>query len=245
MGSIDFLDTILDDPEEVERREIHNALAMVQPFNGYDFDEEPPGGDANEAQERVAVLEQLMERVCALEPLDLGLARHVLRRCRRYGIRAIVPALFEHVEHFAPVMNDVVLYLNEVMSPRFMERNLASLESLISNPSLVGMRWTRYWLSELIVRNPPLLEHTAFLRFIMEQSDLEHQAQAALLRNSVAWVREHRTRIDQLGGWPRLQVLRSGLALATDERRHWYRNVQANNRAGIERWFLRWLINQQ
>jgi hypothetical protein len=244
LGSAEFLDSILDDPEEVERREIHDALTMVRPLNRYAIGEDTEDGGVDAAEQRAEVLEGLMDRVCAIEPLDLGLARHVLRRCRRYGIRAIVQQLLDRLEHFAPVMNDVVIYLSEVMNRAFVDRYQAQLEGVLALPGVLGIEWARYWMAELIVRNSSLLDRPVCRQFVAEHGDLEHQAQAALARRDVAWVRDQKPHIDELGGWPRRQVLRSGLALAADERRYWYRNIQANNRPGVERWFLPWLISQ-
>jgi hypothetical protein len=245
MGTATFRDTILDEPEEVERRTIHRELSRIRRLNRYEMDD--PGGEPDiptDARQRVEALKALMDRVCALSALDLGLARHVLRRCRRYEIRAIVPQLLERLDHFVPVMNDVVLYLRAVANRGMIARNHEALLRALSSRAILDVEWARYWAAHLVVRTWPLLSRPEFQRYVAAHGDLESQAFAALQLRNVAWVRQQRARIDEIGGWPRRQVLRAGLALAADERRHWYRNLLANNRPGAERWLLPWLISQ-
>jgi reverse transcriptase-like protein len=243
----DFLDTVLDDPEEAERRGIHGALTAVGPINGYESElaDDVPADLPDAALERAEILQTLMDQVCAIDPIDLGLARHVLRRCRRYRIRAIVPQLLDNFAHFAPVMNDVVIYLSAVMNRGLSDRQGPKLEAIILSPPVLEMEWVRYWAAELVVRNLVLLRRPVLRDFIIQYGDLEHRADAALLLRDVAWVRAQRARIDELGSWPRRRILRAGLALARDERRNWYQNIQANHRPGIERWLLPWLLAQK
>jgi hypothetical protein len=245
MSSADFLGTVVDDPHEVERREIHAALGVIQAVNGYEFEDDQPEGLPVDVQRRAELLKVLMQRVIDIEPLDLALARRVFRQSRRYVIRAIVPQLLEHFHKFGPVMNDVVLYLAEVLRPSVVDRYEESIERVLSTTETLNSHWIRYWAAELILRSSSLLTRERFQRWLTQNADLEHQAHNALLRRNIAWVREHRARLDQVGRWQRRQIMRSGLALALDERRHWYRSLERNNRAVIEGFLIRWLASVQ
>jgi hypothetical protein len=233
---------VLDDPNEVERREIHAALGIIDGVNGYDFEDDQPDGLPVNVQQRAEILRTLMQRVCDIEPIDLALARRVLRRSRRYKIRAILPQLLDHFDHFAPVMNDVVLYLAEVLTTVAVDRYEDRIEQVLSSSETLDSLWVRYWAAHLILRSTPLLGRARFQLWLARYGDLEHQAHSALLRRDVAWVREHRGHIDQIGRWQRRQIMRAGLALAFDERRHWYRNLEANNPPAMERCLLSWLL---
>ena len=238
-----FRRTVLDDPEETERREIHELLEAVQVASRYEL-EDPPPVSSSEAAQRTTAMQTLMERVCAFQPLDLGLARHVLRRSRRYRVRSIIPLLFDHFTSFAPVMNDVVLYLTAVVNPRFVATYSDRLLAIMESSEVLDERFVRSWLAHMICRNRPLLEDGRFRRWLATHGDIEHQAHAAMLRRDVAWVRTHRAGLDGLGRWQRRQVIRSSLALARDERRAWYANLQANNPMGMDRWLVAWLATQ-
>lgn len=242
MPSARFLEAVLDDPDQVERREIHDALGVVEGVNGYDFQDDQPDNLPLNIQQRAEVLRVLMRRVCDIEPLDMALARRVLRKSRKYKIRAILPQLLDRFEHFGPVMNDVVLYLIAVLNPTSVNRYENRIEQVLTGREMLEIDWVRYWVGHLILHNTALLRHARFQQWLARYGDPEHQAHSALLRRDVAWVREHRGQIDQTGPWQRRQIMRAGLALALDERRHWYHALQANNPPPIERWLLAWLL---
>jgi len=244
MTSIEFLQNVLDDPNAIERREVHAALGIVVAGNVYDFEDDQEDDLPLNIRERAQVLRALMERVCAFSPLDLALARRVLRKSRDYLVRAILPQLLDHFEIFAPVMNDVVLYLAKVLRPTVVDRYQDRIEEVLRSDEILDFEWLRFWASELILKNSALVHRPRFRRWLTENSDLEHQAHAALLLKDIAWVRDHRGQIDRVGAWQRHQILRSGLALARDERRHWFRNLQANNPPPLERWLLAWLLER-
>ena len=176
MSTDAFRDQVLDDPEEVERREIHSALQDVEGISDYEIEGSFSPEAVGDAQQRVDVLLALMDRVCALSPLDLGLARHVLRRCRRYEIRAIIPQLLDNFDHFVPVMNDVVLYLRAVANRGMVERNHAAVLRAISSAAVLDVEWARYWAANLVVRTWPLLFRADFERYVVDHGDLESQA---------------------------------------------------------------------
>jgi hypothetical protein len=182
--------------------------------------------------------------VCSMHPLDLGLARHLLRRARRYRVRAIVPLLLDNLDHFAPVMNEVVIYLSAIVTARFVRDYGDRLLSLLTSSELSDEVFVQYWLTHLICRNPQFLTHAGLRNFVWQCGDLEHQAHCALQLHDAAWARRQRASIDGVGRWQRRQVLRASLALARDERRHWYDNLAANNPVRLEAWLLAWLRSQ-
>ena len=239
-----FLETVLDDPEETERREIHQALEAVE-IGQYQMDEpEGTGEEATAAAQRPRVYVALMERVCAMRPLDLGLARHILRRARRYRLKAIIPLLLDRLPHFAPVINDVVIYLSAIMSQRFVDEYGDRLLELLESSELAHEEFVQFWLIHLVCRNPLLLRHMGLKSFIVRSGHVEHQGHCALQLRDAAWARRLRARINTYGRWEQRQVLRASLALSRDERRHWYENLAANSPVRLDAWLLSWLRSQ-
>jgi hypothetical protein len=241
----EFRDAVLDEPEEVERREIHHALEAASRAAAYQLDAEAePSPQESPGGHRPAVYTSLMQRVCDIRPLDLGLARHLLRQARRYRIRAIVPLLLDNLAHFAPVMNDVVIYLSAIATPRFVIDNGHRLLGLLESPELADEEFVQYWLTHLVCRNPQLLRHAGLKAFVALHGDVEHQAHCALQLRDAASARRLRGVIEGVGRWQRRQVLRASLALARDERTHWYDNLEANNPVRMDAWLLAWLRSQ-
>jgi reverse transcriptase-like protein len=243
-----FVRAYLDDPEELERRHIHEALDTIGPISGYEFADDDPVGDSlqtgpPDVAKRTAALIGLMDRVCRIRPLDLGLARHIFRRARRYRLRAILPQLFDSFDLFAPVMSDVALYLRAVTNKSFLDRYRARLHQLLEGHAL-KLDYVRLWIANWIVDKPLLLEDERLRSFVCTQGDDELNARAALRLGLVSWVRERKYQIHSLSPWARRQVLRASFALAGDERRHWYDWLERNPLDDVERWVIRWTRSQ-
>ncbi len=146
LDSNQFLLNDLDNPDEVQRRELHKKMEGI----GSPYDNFPSQDDSAEtdltAKNRIDIIRTMMDEICERNLLDLGLARHVLRLCKRYRIRAIIPKLLDHLEFFAPVMPDVALYLSSISNPRFIERIAARMEKACTDSSSVKLPFVRMWL---------------------------------------------------------------------------------------------------
>jgi hypothetical protein len=240
-SSEEFVERILDEPIEIERREIHQALEHIEAISGYPFADDDASDMPPNVVERTNVLRSLMSRVCDMDKLDLGLARHVLRRCRRYKLRAIIPQLLDNFDFFAPVITDVVLYLSAVTNISFLERYGDQLISICVSSEVAQIDFVRYWLTHYVVRNYILATDIRFKRFVLSNPYIEHQAQLAFITRRVAWVREWRSRMNTLGDWDRRQLLRSTIVLARGERRPLYERIEGNTQTKLDQWVLRWV----
>jgi len=243
-----FVRAYLDDPEELERREVHEALEAIGPLDGYgSIDDDPirpnAGSAAPDLASRTAALIALMDRVCRIQPLDLGLARHIFRRARKYRLRAILPQLFDNFELFAPVMSDVVLYLRAITNSSFVERYRDRIHQILQSRAM-RLHYVRTWISHWIVDEPLLMNEEALRTFVRGWGDDEMSARAAHKLNLVSWVRERKYKFDSLGPWARRQLIRASLALAKDERRHWCEQLERNPQDELERWVTRWIRSQ-
>lgn len=247
LHSADFIAQVLDDPEDRERDEIHRALERVRRVVRYDFigADEPTAAVTNpDVQARTAGLQDLMQRVCDIQPLDLGLARHVLRRCRKLRLRAIVPLLLEHFDLFAPVINDVVLYLDAVTNPAFIDRYSDRLISISRESNALSTALVATWWFDYIVKHEALVQQPTVQDIVRLRGVFQSQAGMAITTRNVAWVRTYRDRLDDLGPWDRRQVLLASVVLAADERRPWMDNVQQNSADPLEKWVARWAASR-
>jgi hypothetical protein len=140
-------------------------------------------------------------------------------------------------------MSDVALYLRAVTNKSFLDRYRAQLHQLLEGHAL-KLDYVRLWIANWIVDEPLLLEDERLRSFVRTQGDDELNARAALRLGLVSWVRERKYQIHSLGPWARRQVLRASLALARDERRHWYDWLERNPLDDVERWVIRWTRSQ-
>lgn len=244
-----FVTNHLDAPTELRRRQLHGVIDTIAAHYGHVESADPAqssGGSGEDESPSVRRdrLVDLMERLCEMEKLDLGVARHVLRTCRRYRLRAIVPLLLEHFDSFAPVLNDVVAYLDHVSTRGFLEFNADRIHELCADSATAAIPFGRMWLAELVARSKPLLKQPRFRHWVYQSGEFTAAATAAIALRDVAWARSQRARIDELGPWDRRDLMRASIVLPRDERGPWLTALRKNPLPLLERCMISWAAGE-
>ncbi len=245
MRSNEFLATHLDAPVAHRRRQLHNDINTITAHYAFLDSVEPhqplrgPSDDDPPEARRQRLLD-LMTGLCEMGELDLGVARHVLRTCRRYRLRAIVPLLLEHFNFFAPVLNDIVFYLDRVSNPSFWDFNADRLHEICVDSATTGLPFGRMWLAELVARAAPLLEQDRFRQWVYQSGEFAAAATAAMAFRDVAWVRAQQSRLDEFGPWDRRDLIRASAILPRDERGPWLDTLRQNPSSLLERCVVSW-----
>lgn len=236
----EFCERYLNSPEEVEKTEIHDALnkinSIVDAYGG-PFEEEPAG----EGEVRPSVLTELMERVLSSENLDLGLARHILRRCRRYKIRAIANQVLDNFDFLLPVISDVILYLSKVANKNFVEINKEKLITLFKNVMTSEAPFIKEWIEYYIANDSKLIEVQEIRELALSTASIRNQATIARNRNMAHWVRGQRANMSHLSPWDRRSLIYSGLTLSKAELTGWLNSVEKNSSNFTERMTIKWV----
>jgi len=235
----EFSENYLNSPEEVEKSQIHEALGNINsPVDAYSgaFVEQ-----LDEGEVRPTVLTELMERVLSSEKLDLGLARHILRRCRRYRIRAIAPQVLDNFGFLSPVISDVILYLSKVSSGSFIERNKDKLTTLFQEQLNSEVPFVKEWVEYFISNSDKLLEVQEIRDLIFTSGSPRNQATAARILNRTHWVRGQRGNMSHLSPWERRSVIYSGLVLSKAELNSWLNAVEKSSNNFTEQMTIKWV----
>ncbi|WP_341909363.1 RNA-directed DNA polymerase [Polaromonas sp. YR568] len=235
--------TELLDSKAFTEKHFHNHYAdekadlieSLEEFNPYsdDFDEDEFDDPDDELIEAI-------QKVIKYDHLDLGLARSVIRTARRNSIDVIAEHLLEHFDFFAPVVNDVVLYLHEVTDAAMPAKLRPHLEAIVESPAL-DAQLVRYWVESYIAQYKEYMASPILRGLIYSGTNIENQAIAAITTRNVAWVRHHKASIYNLGGWGRRAVLNASRVLPSDERVHWLKLFSANTPLLLDRWVAKWV----
>ena len=185
-------------------------------------------------------LEAAIEKVISYEYLDLGLARSVIRTARRHKVTNIAAHIFSNFDFFAPVINDVALYLHEVTDEYFSESFLSEIEEIITTAAVDSLI-CRFWIEWYISQNHILLKSAKLHSFVFNGPNIENQALAAITTKNVAWVRSHKATVYNLGGRARRAVLNSSRVLPSDERTHWLKLFISNSPVLLDRLVAQWV----
>jgi len=236
--SNDFVNEYLESPEEREKNSIHDALSTIKSFrDAYATIE----ADIDEKEIRPFILSKLFDEIIAVGKLDLGLARHILRRCRKYRIRAIAPALLRNFHYFLPVISDVILYLAKITNKSFIEHNLPLLLEVLGKDYVTKFPFVREWVGYYIANNKNLLEYEEIREFLKNNSSTRNKAIAAYNLKSAHWVRAQKGTLFDLPVWDRRAVIRSSLVLSKKEMDSWLASVEKSSTNFTELMTIKWL----
>lgn len=221
-----------------EKSELLESLEGFNPYSD-DYDETDYDDTADEPDDELI---EAIERVINYEHLDLGLARSVIRTARRNSISVIAEHLLENFDFFAPVVNDVVLYLQEVTDSDLAKDLCPYLEAIADSPAL-DSQLVRFWIEWHVAQYPEYMASPRLQQLIYGGSNIDNQALAAITTKNVAWVRSHKALIYNLGGWGRRAVLNASRVLPSDERTHWLKLFSGNSPLLLDRWVAKWVLD--
>lgn len=176
-------------------------------------------------------LESLFEEVLSSPRLNIGLARHVLRRAKSLGINALLKPLLAHVETFGPVIRDVGLYLKKVSKDSTISHNESHYSSLLETyPRCLEHSLLHYWLSWLFSRRASFSEINGVNEY-MASSRFCFQAAFAHVGGQSSWVRDNKNDWQRRSTWDRWALLQSAELLSATERRIWMDVVLSSSEA--------------
>lgn len=227
-----FINNFFENHEELEKQAIHNSLEELNITIGeYPFIEpiditEVNDSDKTKAQSEAFV--RLMEEILKFDNLDLGLARHILRRAKKLRTRSILPILLENFDFFAPDIRDVVLYLETITNKRMIEHNISKFNAIINHSKSLNIPYVKYWMDYYFTSRGFFEEYEETRTYLNEISNLRYKALRVKRNGNISWLREHKSKIDQYNPWDRRAIIYSGDVLSRGERIPWMEHIISN-----------------
>jgi len=237
--SEDFKNNYLESPEVVEKQSIHDTLATIKSFkDAYAITDL---SDIDETKIRPDILSEIFDSIISDKKLDLGISRHILRRCRRYRIRSITPALFKHFKFFLPVICDVILYLQKVSNKSFVERNKENLINLTKENYVIKFPFIKDWVEHYFANNKHILQIEEIKEYLRKHGNFRNQAAAAFKLNSTSWVRAHKGNLPHLPPWDKRALIRASLILSKKEMESWIAVIEKHSSSFTEIMTAKWV----
>lgn len=236
MQSEEFISQELTNQYQLEKLEI---LENIEVINPYSFNDAPLDESENE-QIGDKLLDALV-RIRKFDFLDLGVARAIVRRARANKIPDLVEYLLNNCDHFKPIINDVVLYLDVIMRSNPHPR-MAAMLSELSQQRVLEDQSTKEWFAWLISNHLSLIKNNDLRALIASTDRLTYAAKAAVLTRNTAWVRERKDQLLNHGPWNKRAIIYSAQVLAEDERKHWLGKLPDRHFTQLEQWMIDWVL---
>lgn len=235
LSSDGFKKKYINDPERLYKDKLHKSLEEIRlcvnedypSYEPIEIEELPP-----EHQIRIQgeSLRELLDEIIKLEKLDLGLARHILRRAGRLRTRSIYKSILTNFDFFTPVIRDVGIYLDRVTNNKTIEHNIADFINIIKTSEGRHLKFVKYWLDYIFSKYPKFTEYKEIQLFINKESTIRNKAFQARQQKNIAWVRDHKNRLIEFADWDARAIIFSSSVLSKDERDKWMTNIIGSNR---------------
>jgi hypothetical protein len=220
-----------------ERSAILEKLHSLNPYTGeadvLDF-------EALEAASADASLTDALETVLSCDVLDLGLARSAIRTARRQKSKVLIPMVLENFDFFAPAVNDVMLYLRDTAMDDEMTTQIPAMKMVVASAAM-DSPLVRYWVEWYLGQFIAFMTDPQLSQFVFQGPNVDNQAAAAITTKNVAWVRDHKSNIYNLGNRARRAVLHAARVLPSDERKHWLKYFAGNSPVQLDKWVAQWV----
>lgn len=216
-----FRKKYLQDEENIERQSIHEKLEKLT-MDCYHFPEEVLDFDSLENSKkfeiRTEVFSDLFEKAVATGVINMGLMKYILRRAGQCRSRKIIPQIFAHFDLLLPVIRDVVIYFERVLSEKTVTRYEVGFKSLLDNNHLT-FPFVNMWVYTLFQN-----EHFNAIDLKIDYSKIlriREQALIAKREKNLTWLKGLKDRLDILGAWDKRAVIYASTILSKDEMIHW------------------------
>jgi hypothetical protein len=242
-----FLEKSLHNPYQEIKTEVLESLEIFNPYaDEYDEDDDEDEDEDEDSEDPesslTAALMAALAQVVEFPMLDLGLSRSVIRHARRSKIPDLAPLLLEQFAFFAPVINDLALYLHEITDAETAKELLPFAKKVLESTA-IDNRLVRYWFEWYLCQHKCYLRDASIRSFIAASPNIENQALAAITMNNVSWVRERKADVLGMGDWPRRAIYNAARILPSDEREHWLKMCRANSPILLDRLVATWVMD--
>lgn len=220
LSSTEFHENYLKNDETIEKQAIHTKLEELAsgdyaPREELEFDELE---DADKFKVRSEAYKELFPEAIKLGKVDLGLMRHILRQAGRYKIRTIIPDIFLNFDNLLPVLREIVIYFDRVLTDRVVLGYEIEFRNLLENKYL-HLPFVNLWIFTLFQNKsfntiPLEINYSKIIR-------IREQAFIALRKKDTVWLKDKKDGLDTLGFWDKRAILFAASILSLDEMSHW------------------------
>ncbi len=234
-----YVEEILHNRYEIEKLELFKTLEVFNPYSGEEQKIEVPIEDDEEKAHEIIQL--TAKKVLSRDYLDLGLSRSLIRKARSYGYSELAETLLDKFEFFAPVINDVCLYLDRVTDDALLDEHISALRKVADSP-IMNQDLVRFWFEWYLSRNEKIMSDRSLKAFVMNGPNVVNQARAAVTIKDLSWVRNKKADIFSVGNLDRRAILYAAHILPGDEKKHWLKLTMASSPLITDRWVSKWVL---
>jgi hypothetical protein len=238
MASDAFLQQELNNQYQLEKLEILEEIEILNPYTM-----EVEDMEYEVAEDAGEKLLDALTRIRKFDVLDLGVARAIIRRAKAHHVYEIVDFLLDNLDFFTPVINDVVLYLNQITNDEFIKAYRKKLSHMCSE-NVFHSQMVKLWMEWYFSEHKAFLESPEIRNFLYSSERIIYQARAAIVEKNQAWIKGQKTKLLHYATSDRRAVIFAAKLLSNDEREKWLKPfLKGNQMSETDKWVIEWVID--
>lgn len=247
----EFRDRYLREPEDREiealREDFRQLLEDIGVEDAYaDLEYDDLEDDQKELVDGLN-LKAIFEGEAAKDEPDLSVLRFVLRRMGQLGSPELVDSVLAEIESIHPVFPEIVRYLSQLRHLNPGERAEIGQRwlDLLEDSVLTELEYHRTWALNVFAAGTDWNNEERLVPLLAMLPDTHSRRQILLaLGRSHArhWFSANRRSLFNESPWVRRAFLAGASCMAEDQRKHWYRSVDARLDV-LEKAVVRWVID--
>ncbi len=232
MTSRKFKKVEINNPQNMEEKSIHSQLEKLSLrvniasdytfYEPMDFNELPKEG---KTYIQAKAFQNLLLSIVKRKSLDLGTARHILRRTRHLRSRAIYRLVLENFDKLAPVVRDVVLYLDGVSNDKIIIAYLKLYEQIVKKSFFFKTPYVSHWLNYLFSKRKIFSESDIIKKYLNDNSTLRYSAIKAKNQRHIWWMRNKKSKYSGCGDFEKRALIYCSSILPIAERKAWIYSI--------------------
>lgn len=226
----EFKDEELFDPEKLEEQSKTQKIAEELSFYGRYSDnetDEQPKIDSEELKKLVRQnLSELFDVCLEKNPLNLGLARYLLRKATQSKTAVLQEQVIYNLQALLPVLRDAMTYLYRTTKTRNYELIGSKLIEFLNESHLSFVPYVKLWLVHTLTEKFSTDFETPILQLCRSDNDNRYLALMAKKENHLEWVREQKEIWNNYNPWERRAIIWAAPVLPPDERKYWLRSIE-------------------
>ena len=231
-----FTERELIDPEESElNRRRHRLNELLEDIDISSFYSEAEEIEITPEMENQAVRDALLamfREVVRAKPIQLGFARHLLRRARLLRTRVFLEELLDNLENLMPVLRDVIMYLLAVYPRNSPSAVGSALVGLVERSDFRDLTFVQTWVLHALSTVPGFCSSNQALGIAEKSRPEIRERYGALIARAhkvVDWVRERKETWPNTAPWSQRAIIWAGSILPRNERRHWLKPIKESS----------------
>jgi hypothetical protein len=184
-----------------------------------------------------------LTRIRKFDVLDLGVARAIIRRAKAHHVYEIVDFLLDNLDFFTPVINDVVLYLNQITDDDFIKAYGNKFSQMCSD-KVFHSQMVKLWMEWYFSEHRAFLEFPQIRNLLYSSEQVIYQSRAAIVEKNQAWIKGQKTKLLHYATSDRRAVIFAAKLLSKDEREKWLKPfLKGNQMSETDKWVIEWVID--